>query len=55
MKWFVFKTPRKHGDRPVEVKEYEPMVTQIELYAQRYGPIVVVSEEQLDKERKGNL
>lgn len=55
MKWFVFRAPRKPGDRPVETKEYEPMLTQVELYAQRYGPIVIVSEAQLENERKGKL
>lgn len=52
MKWFVYKQPRKKEDFPIETFMYEPPQIIIEQRAVKYGPIVVLSEEYVLKEKK---
>ena len=50
MKYFIFKSPRKKGDTPLEVLNYEPQEFIIEAKAMKYGSVEVVSEEKLANE-----
>lgn len=50
MKYFVFKTPRKKTDRPLEEISYLLNDFLIELKALKYGPIEILNEDQLKKE-----
>ena len=50
MRYFIYKTPREKGDRPLETHNSEPSQSLIEIKAMRFGPIVIVSEEQLKNE-----
>lgn len=52
MNYSIFKTPRKKGDRPLETMSYEPNDFIIEQKAMKYGPIVILTEEELRKELK---
>lgn len=49
MRWFIFKSPKLAGDQPLEVFHYEPPQYIIQLRAVKYGSIVVISEEELNK------
>jgi len=46
MKWFIYKTPKRLGDRPVVTLNYEPNEFIIGQYAVKYGPIICISEEE---------
>jgi len=46
MKWFIYKTPKLQGDKPVMTLNYPPNDFIIEQYAMKFGPIVVISDEE---------
>ena len=50
MKYFIFKSPRKPGDTPLEVLSYEPSQFIIEMKAKKYQSIIIIFEEDLKKE-----
>jgi hypothetical protein len=52
MRYFIFKSPRKPGDQPLETLAYEPGEFTISNKAVKYGPIVVISEEAIKNEDK---
>lgn len=47
MRFFIFKSPKKQGDRPIETLDYEPNELIISQRAAKYGPIIIISEESL--------
>lgn len=51
-KWHIFKTPRKKGDMPIETTNYEPLSYLLQQKAMKYGPVIVITQEQLDEEIK---
>lgn len=51
MNYYIFKSPRKKGDRPLETLHYEPNDFIIMQKAVKHGPVVVVSEESLTAEK----
>lgn len=53
MRYFIFKNPRKPGDQPVKSYNFEPQEFQIGLDAKKFGPIQIVSQEELDQEKGG--
>lgn len=52
MNWYIYRSPKKAGDAPLEVLPYEPNDFIAGIKAQKYGSIVFISEEQLNAERK---
>lgn len=50
MRHFIFKSPRRPGDRHLEELSYEPTEFIIEQKALKYGNIVIVSEEEIRNE-----
>jgi hypothetical protein len=55
MMWYVYKSPRRFGELALETLNYEPTDFIIRQKAMKYGPIVVISEEELENERRENI
>lgn len=49
MRWFVFKSPYKPTDEPLEIFPHEPTVFQIESLARHHGQVEAVSQEDFEK------
>ena len=54
MRWFIYRSPRRFGDMALETMSFEPTEFIIQQKAVRYGPIIVISEEELSNERQKN-
>ena len=52
MKYYVFKTPRQDADGPVDEMSYEPTDFMIQQLAARFGPVIIVSGDEYDKQKK---
>lgn len=55
MKYYIFKSPRKQGAQPLETLNSEPLDYLIAQKSIKYGPIIIVSEEELLNEKKEDL
>lgn len=53
MKYYIFKTPKLPSDKPLEVLNSEPLDYLIQQKALKYGSIVVISEEELERSNDG--
>lgn len=49
MRWHIFKNPYKKGSIPLESIRFEPNQMYIELKAQRYGNITIMSDTDLEE------
>ena len=52
MKYFIFKAPYKKGDSALEEMGFEPSEFLIGMKAQKYGSVVIMSEEDVKKEEE---
>lgn len=55
MKYYLFKLPRKLGDKEIEILKFEPTEFMLEQKAMKHGPILVITEEELLKEKQEDL
>lgn len=55
MKFYIFKSPWKWNDIPLETYSTEPLEYIIAEKAVKYGQIAVVSEKQLEDKRLENV
>jgi hypothetical protein len=51
MKYYLFKTPRKPGDKAIEESSYEYGDFMLGQKALKFGPIVMLSEHDLEVEK----
>lgn len=49
MTYYIFKSPRKKGDRHLETLRYEPNDFIVQQKAVKYGPIIIISETELQE------
>lgn len=52
MAFRVYKLPRKRGDRQVRTYQTEPDELLLGSLAREFGPVVVLTEEEYQKEQK---
>lgn len=45
MKHYIYKSPYKPGDTPIEIMKWEPNDFIVGLKAKKYGSIEIISEE----------
>lgn len=52
MRWYIYKSPRSFDSQPIETMNVEPNEDLVKLKARKYGPIIIISEEELRQEKR---